>query len=49
MTGGAGVPVTAPVAGGLTVRARAANPLLGLREFQHEYDEPQVEDQMAQQ
>jgi hypothetical protein len=29
--------------------APAANPLLGLWEFQHEYDEPQVEGQMFQQ
>ena len=29
--------------------APAANPLLGLQEFQHEYDELQVEGQMFQQ
>jgi hypothetical protein len=48
MTGGAALRVIA--SGRLPAgTGRAVNPLFGLREFQHEYDEPQVEDQMPQQ
>ena len=59
MTGAVGRPARAglglPGYQLLTMRWPAApgcargNPLLGLREFQHEYDEPQVEGQMFQQ
>ena len=48
MTGGAALRVIA--SGRLPAgTGRAVNPLFGLREFQHEYDEPQVEGQMFQQ
>jgi len=59
MTGAVGRPARAgpgppgyqpsPCGGRQRQAAPAANPLLGLWEFQHEYDEPQVEGQMFQQ